>query len=162
MDIRDRARSDLYLAQLRSQSAPNTPGFAPKSPGFPSALASPRFQNMEQDEHSAAENGESGYYGTQFATAKPTSLAPVSKQFQLQPPPIRVQHATPKPEHDGFEPAEPAERVNEHVDAAPGEQTYDTVPIPGAYASPLTSPSFQPQHGSMAQQMGHGAPGQAY
>ncbi|UKZ77153.1 hypothetical protein TrVFT333_004872 [Trichoderma virens FT-333] len=33
MDVRDRARSDLYLAQLRSQSAPNTPGF-PRSPGI--------------------------------------------------------------------------------------------------------------------------------
>lgn len=32
MDLRDKARSDLYLAQLRSQSAPNTPGFGPKSP----------------------------------------------------------------------------------------------------------------------------------
>lgn len=36
MDMRDKARSDLYLAQLRSQSAPNTPGFGPKSPGFAS------------------------------------------------------------------------------------------------------------------------------
>ncbi|PHH84353.1 hypothetical protein CDD83_2071 [Cordyceps sp. RAO-2017] len=35
MDLRDRARSDLYLAQLRSQSAPNTPGYAgPKSPAL--------------------------------------------------------------------------------------------------------------------------------
>ena len=34
MDLRDRARSDLYLAQLRSQSAPNTPGFGPKSPSI--------------------------------------------------------------------------------------------------------------------------------
>lgn len=43
MDMRDRARSDLYLAQLRSQSAPNTPGFGPKSPAL------------------------SGYYGPQIA-----------------------------------------------------------------------------------------------
>ena len=34
MANRDRARSDLYLAQLRSQSAPNTPGLrGPLSPG---------------------------------------------------------------------------------------------------------------------------------
>jgi hypothetical protein len=32
MAVRDKARSDLYLAQLRSQSAPNTPGFGPLSP----------------------------------------------------------------------------------------------------------------------------------
>lgn len=29
--------------------------------------------------------------------------------------------------------------------AAPGEQQYDAVPIPGAYASPLSSPGFAPQ-----------------
>ncbi|PSE33093.1 hypothetical protein C7G84_19330, partial [Acinetobacter baumannii] len=43
MDMRDRARSDLYLAQLRSQSAPNTPGFGPKSPAFSQYAMSPRF-----------------------------------------------------------------------------------------------------------------------
>ncbi|KAK3043978.1 hypothetical protein LTS18_002512, partial [Coniosporium uncinatum] len=32
MARRDTARSDLYLAQLKSQSAPNTPGFGPLSP----------------------------------------------------------------------------------------------------------------------------------
>ncbi|KAJ6073904.1 uncharacterized protein N7446_001681 [Penicillium canescens] len=45
MDTRDNARSDLYLAQLRLQSAPNTPGFAgfssypPKSPSTPLLLS---------------------------------------------------------------------------------------------------------------------------
>ncbi|KAK0893977.1 hypothetical protein LTR91_024704 [Friedmanniomyces endolithicus] len=34
MASRDRARSDLYLAQLRSQSAPNTPGLAPSGAGY--------------------------------------------------------------------------------------------------------------------------------
>jgi len=53
MDIRDKARSDLYLAQLRTQSAPNTPGFrpkspalsqfGPKSPAFSQYALSPRF-----------------------------------------------------------------------------------------------------------------------
>ncbi len=45
-------------------------------------------------------------------------------------------------EQDGFEP-----KVNEHVPAAPGEVTYEDVPIPGAYASPLASPSALPHQG---------------
>ena len=164
MDLRDRARSDLYLAQLRSQSAPNTPGFAqtPRSPAFPG------MGQYQQDSYSAAENGE--YYANYASpTERETANNTVANggAFQLQAPPIRVQHATPKPPQDGFEPAEgqqPEERVNEHVSAAPGEQQYDAVPIPGAYASPVASPSFpttQIGHGSLAGQM-HGAPGQAY
>ncbi|KAF4634579.1 hypothetical protein G7Y89_g3526 [Cudoniella acicularis] len=39
-------------------------------------------------------------------------------------------------------PSLPVERRIEHVSAAPGEQTYDAVPIPGAYASPLSSPGL--------------------
>jgi len=150
MDVRDRARSDLYLAQLRSQSAPNTPGFAktPMSATFPDGV---------QDAHSAAENGE--YYGTQYAQKHQSSSQP--KPFTLQPPPIRVQQATPQPRQDGFEPAPArAEQVQEHVPAAPGEQQYAAVPIPGAYASPLASPSFQPA--PVPVNFSRVAPGQAY
>ena len=140
MDLRDRARTDLYLAQLRTQSAPNTPGFqkTPMSPSFPAHL---------QDD--VTENGDND--SIQFAQ-KHQSLS-VPKPFNLQPPPIRVQQATPSLQQDGFDPTTQAE----HVPAAPGEQTYAAVPIPGAYASPLTSPSYQPQS------MTHGPslPGQA-
>jgi FtsZ-interacting cell division protein ZipA len=117
MDIRDKARTDLYLAQLRSQSAPNTPGFPP----------TPRFA-PPGDALSQAEEG----YGSQFAT-KPQSFSQ-PKPFALQPPPIKVQTATPQPPQEGFEPAP----------VAPGEQQYDAVPIPQAYSSPI-SPSFPPQ-----------------
>ncbi|KAL9023769.1 MAG: hypothetical protein Q9180_008114, partial [Flavoplaca navasiana] len=112
MDLRDRARSDLYLAQLRSQSAPNTPGFqkTPMSPSFPS--------HLHGNDLSKAENEK-----RQSSLSQP-------KPF-TQPPPIRVQHATPSIQQDDFEPAKP----QEHVPAAPGEQTYEAVPIPGAYAS---------------------------
>ncbi|KAI4152803.1 MAG: hypothetical protein LQ341_000638 [Variospora aurantia] len=139
MDLRDRARSDLYLAQLRSQSAPNTPGFqkTPMSPSYPS--------HLHDDPVSKAENGE--YYGTQYAEKRQSSFSQ-PKPFALQPPPIRVQHATPSAQQDGFDPA-PTPKPQEHVPAAPGEQTYEAVPIPGAYASPLASPSFQPGHQSM-------------
>ncbi|KAL8703946.1 MAG: hypothetical protein Q9201_002896 [Fulgogasparrea decipioides] len=138
MDLRDRARSDLYLAQLRTQSAPNTPGFhkTPKSPSFSS--------HPHDDPINRAENGE--YYGTQYAEKRQSSFSK-PKPFTLQPPPIRVQHATPSISQDGFEPAPP--QPKEHVPAAPGEQTYEAVPIPGAYASPLASPSFAPRHQSM-------------
>ena len=131
----------------------------------------------QQDSYSAAENGE--YYRnfaspTERETADNTLANGASTPFTLQAPPIRVQHATPKAAQDGFEiapapmvPQVPAEdRINEHVAAAPGEQTYDAVPIPGAYASPLSSPGFPAQqyqqHGSLAGQMHGGAPGQAF
>jgi len=158
MDVRDKARSDLYLAQLRTQSAPNTPGFAitPRSPYFPRTA----------DPYSIAENGNGHGAQTQYVEASPSSSTSTAKPFQLQPPPIRIQHASPKTTQDGFE-AIPLqthgeERLNDHVDAAPGEQTYDAVPIPGAYQSPLSSPAFAPpQHGSLAGQLHGGGPGQA-
>ena len=134
MDLRDKARSDLYLAQLRSQSAPNTPGFqkTPMSSTFPS--------HLHDDPVNAAENGEYYNESTQFASKHQSCSQP--KPFTLQPPPIKVHSATPAPPQDGFE---PAAQVHEHVPAAPGEQTYDAVPIPGAYSSPLASPAHQPQ-----------------
>jgi hypothetical protein len=142
MDIRDRARSDLYLAQLRSQSAPNTPGFGPLSPSYSTYAKSPRFPPAAYNASSVSA-AEDGLAGTRFIEAK--STANTSKPFALQPPPIKVHSATPKTTQNGFEPRK--ERVIEHVAAAPGEQTYDAVPIPGAYASPLASSSMmQPQH----------------
>jgi len=148
MDVRDRARSDLYLAQLRSQSAPNTPGFGPLSPSYSSYAKSPRFPPSVYNTStvSAAEEGYSGV-GTRFVEAK--SNATISaKPFALQPPPIKVHAATPKTPQNGFDsvappapaPAPVKERVIEHVSAAPGEQTYDAVPIPGAYATTLNAP----------------------
>lgn len=136
MDARDRARSDLYLAQLRSQSAPNTPGYAmsPRTPYFPSA------SDKKVDAYSAAEEGQST---TQFANTTPS--ATTSSPFKLQAPPTKSQHSTPKSRSDGFEPAQSSstpplpqqERHNDHVEAAPGEQVYDAVPIPGAYQQHL-------------------------
>ncbi|KAL4866390.1 hypothetical protein BDV12DRAFT_135917 [Aspergillus spectabilis] len=132
MDRRDKARSDLYLAQLRLQSAPNTPGFpySPKSPWVSTT--------MKADPYSSAEKGE--ITPTQFAT--PISPTRPQATFQLQPPPIRVQHATPKTEQGEFTPPAPTPSPpQDHMGAAPGERTYEAVPIPGAYASPMT-PSF--------------------
>lgn len=136
MDNRDRARSDLYLAQLRSQSAPNTPGYTqtPRSPSFPIMKSA--------DPYSAAENGHSP---VQYASATTPTQG-----FRLQAPPIRVQGATPRTQQDGFEaplpPSSPPppqqDRVNEHVAAAPGEQQYDAVPIPGAYAGQHNSQAY--------------------
>lgn len=174
MDLRDKARSDLYLAQLRVQSAPNTPGFVPMTPKSPYVSVAP-----VQDAYSAAENGEQ--YSVQFATPKSPTRA-VSKPFQLKPPPIRVQHATPKPAQDSFphadaESSSPPQNFNGHVGAAPGEKVYDAVPIPGAYSSPMSSPNFPPsssttttntygqqpqQHPSISQAFGQGAQGTVY
>ncbi|TVY24995.1 hypothetical protein LHYA1_G005150 [Lachnellula hyalina] len=153
MDVRDRARSDLYLAQLRSQSAPNTPGFGPMSPSYSQHMKSPRFPPSAYQSGPTAEDGMAGGPGTRFVESKP-SYAMEKKPFALQPPPIKVHSATPKTAQNGFEsaPAPQQERVIEHVAAAPGEQTYASVPIPGAYASPLTSPPpQQSRFGSVGQ-----------
>ncbi|KAF1996119.1 hypothetical protein P154DRAFT_325583 [Amniculicola lignicola CBS 123094] len=148
MAVRDKARSDLYLAQLRSQSAPNTPGFGPLSPRSGGWKPPPGHPNYV-DPQSAAENGQS----TQFATYAREIVAP--QPFSLKAPPIKVQSATPKVEQDGFDapsrtntaspPLSPGfqDRHNDHVPAAPGEQTYASVPIPGSY-TPLASPAFPP------------------
>lgn len=136
MDARDKARSDLYLAQLRSQSAPNTPGFAhtPRTPRFP-------MTQVKEDPHSAAENGYSQQ--NQFPAVSPQSTT-TSSPFRLQPAPTKH---TPKTPQVGFAPVATSttppppqrspspERFNQHVSAAPGEQVYDAVPIPGAYAT---------------------------
>lgn len=87
---------------------------------------------------------------TQYASKRQSFSQP--KPFQLQAPPIKVHSATPNVAQNEFD---QLPVVNEHAPAAPGEQTYDAVPIPGAYASPLASPAFQPPP------MGNLAPGQA-
>lgn len=148
MAVRDKARSDLYLAQLRSQSAPNTPGFGPLSPRSGGWKPPPGHPNYV-DPHSAAEKGDSD--SVQFARE---IVQP--QPFSLKAPPIKITGATPKVAQGGFDApqrtntASPPlgspgfqERQNDHVPAAPGEQTYASVPIPGAY-TPLASPSYPP------------------
>lgn len=190
MANRDRARSDLYLAQLRSQSAPNTPGLASprfgQMPGGPlsprdggyNPMFSPRFAPQEKsqtmlsgDELSHAEEGDSPVRFVNAPTAMPTP-----KPFTLQAPPLK--NSTPKmlqtgfASHDESRPHTPAQvqtattqqftsvparitspgplspaPVPSIQAAAPGEQQYAAVAIPGAYASPIASPGFAPAHG---------------
>ena len=163
MATRDKARSDLYLAQLRSQSAPNTPGgpLSPRSGGWRPPVD---YYAQAPDVEDAFNHVDGN--GVQYASldAKMGGSTAPPKPFQLQAPPIRIQGATPKMQQNGFEsqptqPAlqehnvsppvspmlPPAENVNEHMPAAPGEQQYDSVPIPGAYTSP-SSPGAAPQH----------------
>lgn len=148
MDIRDRARSDLYLAQLRSQSAPNTPGFGPMSPSYSTHMKSPRFPPSAYskgfDSAGDAEEGNSAYMqpGTRFVEAKP-SMAQQAKPFTLQAPPIRVHAATPNSSPGGFEQQQQQDRRIQHAPQAPGEQTYEAVPIPGAYASAKPQRQFE-------------------
>lgn len=207
MARRDTARSDLYLAQLRSQSAPNTPGL--KSPGFPlspreggyNPAYSPRFAHLnggaekslaaqpsiDQIATAGAEDPN-----TRYITA-PANPAP-SQPFTLQAPPPKK--STPKLSQSGFEttrtaasssseevttssaaatapqitvqaasPRSPAlspwtearqESEPQHQPAAPGETQYESVPIPGAYASPLASPAPVGGMGTQQQQyFGH-------
>jgi len=176
MDIRDRARSDLYLAQLRSQSAPNTPGFGPLSPSYSQHMKSPRFPpaaytSMRDIEEGFGEDDRVAP-GTRFVEAKPASQKR-QKPFALQAPPIKVHAATPKTPQTGFAVAPPRqysppprqtspqplhqERRTAHAPTAPGEQIYGDVPIPGAYAP--TNPG--PQQQVFGQSGFAGLPGQA-
>lgn len=154
MDIRDRARSDLYLANLRAQSAPNTPGFGPKSPSFSTYALSPRFPPSTYRSLGDIEE-QPVTSETQFVEPKSAFAAPSpsssEKPFKLQAPPLKAPSATPKMGAKEFltpetptAPALPlfnaAENVQEHGPVAPGQRQYEAVPIPGAYADALRSP----------------------
>ncbi|KAI5862089.1 hypothetical protein GGS23DRAFT_605747 [Durotheca rogersii] len=153
MDLRDRARSDLYLAQLRSQSAPNTPGFGPKSPSFSQYAMSPRFPPSAYKSLSDISEAEVPPFTQGAQIAEPPSAfaaqrGPAEKPFKLQAPPSKAPSATPKlaqspfrtpttPDAPGFGPVTGSDanvNVNEHGPVAPGEIQYAAVPIPGAYA----------------------------
>lgn len=142
MDMRDKARSDLYLAQLRSQSAPNTPGFGPKSPALSQYAMSPRhppaaYRNLGDIEEAA---GESPFTPGGRVLEPQSQFSPPQPQptFKLQAPPSKAPSATPKVQQDSFPraraPTPPRETVQEHGPVADDEPTYDSVPIPGAYA----------------------------
>lgn len=143
MQARDRARSDLYLAQLKMQSAPNTPG-------LPGGLLSPRdggwappqgYDSYNEDRK--MEMGEAGF--TQYATVSKAPVAAVKPFTLLAPPPTKksakfdnsdaidspTSASSPAPAY-----------VNEAVPAAEGERDYGTVAIPGAYQP--ASPGFPP------------------
>jgi len=167
MDIRDKARSDLYLAQLRTQTAPNTPGFGPLSPSYSSYVKSPRFppSAYSHDPLSKAEDGLSGVEpGTRFVEAKP-AFAQKPKPFALQAPPTKAPKSAPKaafavaPPSDFSVPPPAAygsarETRTDPAPMAAGEKQYEAVPIPGAYAP--TSPPPQQQTFGFT-----GLPGQA-
>ncbi len=179
MAVRDKARSDLYLAQLRSQSAPNTPGFGPLSPrdgGWRPPPGHPAYI----DPLSAAENGAADTKTADGANVQYPRGFAQPKPFTLQAPPIRVTNATPKLSQTGFSapadntaaPVSPTapmspgffvapEMQQEHVPAAPGETQYAAVPIPGAYSSPVASPTFAPAQLSMPPQQYFDPQGQA-
>lgn len=159
MAARDRARSDLYLAQLRFRSAPNTPGgpLSPRDGGWRAPVDYSSYKNA-----TTVEEGEILRYVD-------ADHKPQPPPFKLQAPPIRIIGATPKIQQLGFQPvvqvttttrerspspdqrsplllaeeAAPREVQQEHFAAvAPGEQIYASVPIPGAYEAPL-SPGYQ-------------------
>ncbi|KAG5928793.1 hypothetical protein E4U53_002583 [Claviceps sorghi] len=162
MDMRDRARSDLYLAQLRSQSAPNTPGFGPKSPGFslyghypkspaaPSTHAmSPRhppatYRNLADIEESTGPFSNSGRDGNGNATVLP----PPSMANRMNP--ASCSQPAPAPATAGFklqappvkapcatpktiQAASPPTSPHQHAPQTADEPTYESVPIPHAY-----------------------------
>ncbi|KAH8128313.1 hypothetical protein FP744_10008794 [Trichoderma asperellum] len=163
MDVRDRARSDLYLAQLRSQSAPNTPGFPrspsfggapmtpamfpPKSPALSQYALSPRHAPANFGSLSSINEKSTFTPGVQVIAEPPSAFAPPPAAFKLQAPPTKAPSATPKaqspltqaapplPFASSSQAPPPSENVQEHGPVAANEPTYDAVPIPGAYAA---------------------------
>ncbi|KAK4116351.1 hypothetical protein N656DRAFT_701125 [Canariomyces notabilis] len=137
MDLRDKARSDYYLAQLRTQSAPNTPGFGPKSPSFSQYALSPRFPPSTYKSLGDIEEGASPFTpgGKGLIIPQSTFSAPQTG-FKLQAPPTKANPATPAtPKHlSPATPTAPSATFNEPAPVAEGEQQYEAVPIPGAYA----------------------------
>ena len=150
MDVRDKARSDLYLAQLRTQSAPNTPGFGPKSPAFSQYAMSPRFPPSAYKSLGDIEEHASPFTpGGKGLVVPPSSFSPKQAGFKLQAPPLKANPATPATPKAGYKPPTAADlsptsatapefnntaTVHEHAPVADGEQQYEAVPIPGAYA----------------------------
>lgn len=163
MDLRDRARSDLYLAQLRSQSAPNTPGFGPKSPswggpttpGFgPKSPAlsqyamSPRHPPAAYRNLSDIDENASPFTPGAQVVEPQSQFAGPQPSFKLQAPPTKAPSATPK---HGMSPLTPTSAPpsfppnnlpsSNHASVTNDEPSYDAVPIPGAYSdAALKSP----------------------
>lgn len=181
MARRDTARSDLYLAQLRSQSAPNTPGFGPMSPrsggwipppGHPAGPGTPYKGTFAAAAHAKeVDSSSDDEEGVQYASVPPTRTFSSPKPFALQPPPIKIHAATPRMNADGFSPIAAhmapspphspppmQETLNEHAPVAQGETQYASVMIPGSYAgaSPLNSPGFASTHHHAPQSAGMG------
>lgn len=139
MANRDKARSDLYLAQLKLQSAPNTPG-------LPGGLLSPRdgawqppqgYDAYNQERKSEMDHATIEEEGVQFAIVRDQKAA-TPAPFALQAPPLKKgKGENEKSPTDSTT----EETMNEHVPAAPGEAQYAAVAIPGAYEQP-TSPGF--------------------
>lgn len=128
MNNRDKARSDLYLAQLRLQSAPNTPGFKSSN-----AATFPKYAHdddeSDDDRIDAAEKGQNATE-VDWARRHQETFSPATSSLSPPPPGFTITHATPVTGH-----AEWSEQKQDHVEAAPGEQSYASVPIPGAYGS---------------------------
>jgi len=130
MDMRDKARSDLYLAQLRTQSAPNTPGFGPKSPAFSQYALSPRFPPNTYKNLGDIDEGASPFTpGGNRLVVPESAFTPKQEGFKLQAPPMRANPATPTIKNTFTPPV-----INEPAPMVDGEEQYEAVPIPGAYA----------------------------
>ncbi|OIW34961.1 hypothetical protein CONLIGDRAFT_32314 [Coniochaeta ligniaria NRRL 30616] len=153
MDMRDKARSDLYLAQLRTQTAPNTPGFGPKSPAFSQYALSPRFPPQAYKSLGDIDEAASPFTPGGNRLVEPPSAfsQPAEKtSFTLKPAPRKANPATPKSAsfRTPTSPTPPTPNFPTQAPVAPGEVQYDAVPIPGAYADqavkspPPTQTSF--------------------
>ncbi|KAF2149865.1 hypothetical protein K461DRAFT_229711 [Myriangium duriaei CBS 260.36] len=119
MSKRDRARSDLYLAQLKSQ--PNTP-----------AWPLDHKEQFEQDIPMATvrDNHPQPFVLQPAPASRVTSPSMGQTGFA----PVALRGAENIGVAEEMRPTSPRGEVRAtHVAAAPGEQTYDEVPVPRAY-----------------------------
>ena len=134
MAVRDRARSDMYLAQLRSQSAPNTPGgpLSPRDGGW----RPPQGYDAQRDAEEGTYYAPDAPKAQQFAEPQPFTLQPAPSRAK---PAAKPSFATSTPP-----PSSPAQEVRQaHAHVQDGETSYGAVAIPGAYAGPA-SPGMAP------------------
>jgi len=164
MAKRDEARAELYLAQLQSQTAPNTAALllppSARDGGYNplfSARYAPEEKETRVDEYDVAKEDIDST--VQYVHAPPTNTV-VQKPFLLQPAPVRntpklaqsklfdpprieVHSPVTSPQQRSSATFPPLHRPLEelvHQPAAPGERQYGAVPIPGAYV-PLNIPA---------------------
>ena len=154
MDHRDKARSDFFLAQLKSQPntpGPNASGEVPYSardggwnPMYSARWVGSKDEDIKKDEMSTVEERQGE--NVRYLSMEPTAPRP----FTLQAPPFKN---TPKvPQVSAFSSSPTSSSITsslpslQHsqkplpVEPAMEQQTYAAVPVPSAYPERSLSP----------------------
>jgi hypothetical protein len=135
MDVHDRTRSNLY-------SAKDGTGFELLSRSYSAYMKSPRSAPAVYTAHPDAKEGLDP--GTHFVEDRVTSQPVKPYMFQLPHNEVYPQAGLV------FQPTFQENNRMEHAPVAWNEQTYEAVPIPGAYVDPASPVTPQQIYGSLA------------